>query len=272
MNTQIISTPIKDIKIHTLISPEETFEVTTQIIETPHKLIVVDAQFFLSYAYEVAEYVKKLNMPVECVIITHAHPDHWLGLEAFEQYPIVSIPEVAAEIENGGDHIVTQVGQFHGNLTTRKKIVPQPLLKAGSTQMAGIQLEIEHISDAEGTHHVLIKLPEYKSLLAQDLAYNKIHLFIGNNTHDNWYNTTNRLQKLDEYDYVFCGHGKPGNKDIFTEMSHYIAFVKNLLQQGADPGEVKQKLLQQYPDYKCPQLIDISMDYIFHGEHKLTDE
>lgn len=263
---RFISNQIDDLKIHTYISPEESFEVTSHILETKDKLIVIDAQFFLPCANEVLQFIYDLNKPVDCVIITHAHPDHWLGVELFEQFPIISSLEVANEIDQIGEGLIKQVRNFHGELVTTKKVVPKALIKEGEQQMAGLIVDVRFVKMAEGTNHVLIKIPEYKLFVAQDLAYNKVHLFLGDNYHDNW---LSEIKKLSDFkDYLFLsGHGEPSSVEIFSEMETYIAFVQKLIKSGANSEEIIKQLCEKFSDYKSSNLIAISNDYLFNGSH-----
>ena len=68
------------VTFHTYISPEDGLLINTQIVEGPRKLIVFDGQFFLPYAGEVAIYAESLAKPVDRIILSHIHLDHWSGL------------------------------------------------------------------------------------------------------------------------------------------------------------------------------------------------
>ena len=88
-------------KIHTY--APAPMAATTHIIETDDGLVVIDAQQFVSGAKEAIAYVRSLNKPVRRLIISHGHPDHWLGLGEWE-VPASSLPEIKAFIngEEGG--------------------------------------------------------------------------------------------------------------------------------------------------------------------------
>ncbi len=58
--------------------------VLSYIIELSSKLIIFDTQFSLLSAKEILNYAKYLNKPINRVIISHAHPDHFSGAEVFK--------------------------------------------------------------------------------------------------------------------------------------------------------------------------------------------
>jgi len=51
------------------------------MIEGPTAVVIFDGQLLLPYADEVASYVQTLGKPVERIILSHAHTDHWSGLQ-----------------------------------------------------------------------------------------------------------------------------------------------------------------------------------------------
>src|SRR5258708_10163433 len=70
------------VKIHSYLSPLDGFHVNTQMIEGPTAIVIFDGQLLLPYADEVASYVQTLGKPVERIILSHAHTDHWSRLQA----------------------------------------------------------------------------------------------------------------------------------------------------------------------------------------------
>src|SRR5580658_8170736 len=90
--------------VHTFTAPDDGWCVTSHIIELCSQLIIVDAQYRLDYAGEVAAYARALRKPVTRLYLTHYHPDHILGAAAIGA-PIYSLDEVAAKIKAVGDRI-----------------------------------------------------------------------------------------------------------------------------------------------------------------------
>jgi len=72
----------------------------TGSLDHGNKLIVIDAQFFLPHAKAAREYINSLNKPIECLIISHSHPDHWFGSELFADTKIYALKEVKINIGN----------------------------------------------------------------------------------------------------------------------------------------------------------------------------
>src|SRR5260370_19433484 len=69
------------VKIHSYLSPADGLRVNTQMIEGPNAVVIFDGQLLLPYADEVESYVQTLGKPVDRIILSHAHTDHWRGLQ-----------------------------------------------------------------------------------------------------------------------------------------------------------------------------------------------
>ena len=67
------------IKVFT--SSDDQFWTNSVIIEGENELVLVDAQLTKTNAERVLEELKKTKKPLSIVYITHAHADHFLGLE-----------------------------------------------------------------------------------------------------------------------------------------------------------------------------------------------
>src|SRR6202790_656598 len=74
------------IKVFT--SPDDQFWANSVIIEGTHEVMLVDAQLTKTNAERVLQEIKETKKPLSTIYITHAHADHFLGLEVFkEAYP-----------------------------------------------------------------------------------------------------------------------------------------------------------------------------------------
>jgi len=79
-----------EVKIHSYQSPDLTGCVTTHIVETPERLVFIDGQRSVIYGQEVRDYAEKTGKPVDRMIVSHLHPDHWFGADRFRDVPIYS--------------------------------------------------------------------------------------------------------------------------------------------------------------------------------------
>src|SRR5208282_4707856 len=100
--------------VHTFTAPEDGWLVTSHIIELPSQLLVVDAQYTLPFAREVARYAVGLGKPLTRLYVTHYHPDHLLGAAVFDT-PLYTLASVADKIRVAGDRVAREEHEKIGN-------------------------------------------------------------------------------------------------------------------------------------------------------------
>src|SRR5882762_1354467 len=81
----ILVSQFGSVKIHSYLSPADGLQVNTQMIEGPNAVVIFDGQLLLPYAGEVASYVQMLGKPIDRIILSHAHTDHWGGLQVLTE-------------------------------------------------------------------------------------------------------------------------------------------------------------------------------------------
>lgn len=247
------------VRIHSYMSPDNSFNVTTQIIETPARLIAVDAQFMLEYADEAIAYARGIGKPLDRVIITHAHPDHYTGAARFGA-PIHALPVVRDQIIGLGDG-----KDLTGKVVPVAELTPSVEIAPGTEVIDGIPFVFEAVTGGEASDELVIKLPEQGVLIAQDLVYHDIHLFLGNNDIAGWHEAIDTLANGGAYDTILAGHGLPAGPEILSEIGAYLAAARELL--GDDGEAYKKAIVERFPAYRGQFVIDIANRYLFGGGH-----
>ena len=80
-------------------SPDDQFWTNSVIVEGVHEVMLVDAQLTKTDAEKVLQQIEQTKKPLSTIYITHAHADHFLGLEVFKKtYPRVRIIATSAVV------------------------------------------------------------------------------------------------------------------------------------------------------------------------------
>jgi glyoxylase-like metal-dependent hydrolase (beta-lactamase superfamily II) len=246
------------VRIHSYEAPDDSLNVNTQLIETPSRIIAVDGQFSLAYADEVVEYAKGLGKPIDRLIITHAHPDHFQGAARFGT-PVHALPEVIKGIIAQGDKTdVSGVPIPLADTTPTVEITP------GTEVIDGIPFVFEHLTGGETHDQLLIRLPDQRVLVAQDVLYHRTHLFLADKDFDGWQAHVDRLFADTEYDTILAGHGIPADPSAWAEVTEYLTAARQLL--GDDGDAYKKAITERFPDHGGTFLIDIANNYMFGAE------
>ncbi|MGW3291719.1 MBL fold metallo-hydrolase [Streptomyces sp. NPDC001002] len=246
------------VRVHSYMAPDDSLNVTTQLIETPGRIVAVDAQYALRYADEVVAYAKGLGKPIDRLIVTHAHPDHFHGAARFEA-PVHALAAVRDQIAAQGD-----AQDPTGTLIPVTDVTPTVEISPGVEVIDGVPFVFEAVAGGEAADELVIRLPEQSVLVAQDLVYHATHLFLGNNDIAGWQKAVDALAADTSYDTILAGHGLPATPGVYTELRGYLAAAGELL--GDDGEAYKKTILERYPSYGGQFLIDIGNQYLF-GAH-----
>ena len=196
-----------NVRVHSYVAPADSLNVTTQLIETPDRVVAVDGQVRVADADEVVEYAKGIGKPLDRLIVTHAHPDHFQGAARFN-VPIHALAIVRDQMAARGD-----LTDPAGVPVPAADVAPTVLITPGTDIVDGVPFVFEAISGGEASEQLLIRLPEHGVLVAQDLVYHHTHAFVGNNDIAGWIAIMRQLADP-AYDTVLPGHGLPAGQGV----------------------------------------------------------
>ncbi len=259
MDGTIHLTEKNGVRIHTYVAPDVSVNVTSHVIETDSAVVVIDGQFLARFADEVVAYIAQLGKPIDRVIVTHAHPDHYAGAGRFGA-PIHALPVVRDQILARGD-----VQDPTGATVAVTEVSPSVDIVPGESVIDGVRYQFEAVVGGEAHDELVVKLPDHGVLIAQDLVYNHIHLFLGDNDIEGWQSAVRRLAGESGYDTVLAGHGVPAGPEVYADVERYLADARELL--GNDGDAYKAAITARYPDYAGVFVIDIANRYLFGAAH-----
>jgi glyoxylase-like metal-dependent hydrolase (beta-lactamase superfamily II) len=255
------TTRVSPSAIHTFTAPEEGWLVNSHIIEFPSQLFVIDAQYTLPFAREVAGYARRLGKPLTRLYVTHYHPDHHLGAAVFDA-PLFALDSVSTKIAKAGDRVAREEHEKVGGdipITARQ---PDRCVSEGEEIVEGVRVEHRRLHSAETEDALVVALPDAATVIVQDLVYERAHLFLGERNFDGWRSAL-REYRLLPYDVVLPGHGAPGGKALYDAMIEYLDFAESALRRSATATEFKQRMLDRFPDYGCRKILDHELRFLF---------
>jgi glyoxylase-like metal-dependent hydrolase (beta-lactamase superfamily II) len=250
----VFTTTRGNVTLHSYVAPNEGFLVTTHIIETEKSLVVVDSQFAQSQAKAALELAKSTGKPINRVILSHSHPDHWGGLNVFAGAPVYAAAGVQAAVAKNAQGTIDSLGASFGDEFTKAVPVIENTLVDGQEVIDGVTFDFKVYKNAEDAEQVVIRLPEAGVIVLQDLLYSAAYAFPGLDR-ENWIKILTEIRDGQGYDLALPGHGFPARISELTNSIKYLAFFNAARAKSTTPDELNAALQAEYPGYGAPGIL-----------------
>jgi hypothetical protein len=256
------------VKIHSYLSPLDGFQVNTQMIEGRTAVVIFDGQLLLPYANEVASYLHTLGKPVERIILSHAHTDHWSGLQVLtERFPdarVFALDGIADQLRARGQARLDSFRPIYGDRIATEVTVPTEIITEGVQLIDGITYDFKRFVDAESDLQLAALLPEQKVLMAFDLVFSpNEHAFTVVDHFDHWMIVLERLKLLQGYDTITIGHDTPVHRSAIDSTITYIKRAREIHAASADAKTYSESLKAAFPDRQLASMVDFSAKLLY---------
>jgi glyoxylase-like metal-dependent hydrolase (beta-lactamase superfamily II) len=268
----IIVSQFGSVKIHSYLSPADGLRVNTQMIEGPNAVVIFDGQLLLPYADEVASYVQTLGKPVDRIILSHAHTDHWAGLQVLtERFPdarVFALKGIAEQVRANGPARLDRLGRTYGDRAATMLTIPTETISEGLQRIDGVAYDFKRFINAESDLQLAALLPEQRVLMAFDLVFSpNEHAFTGANHFAHWMTVLESLKALHGYDTIIIGHDTPVDRSAIDSTMTYIKRAKEIHAASADAKSYIEKLKAAFPDLQQAGFVELSASYLYAAPH-----
>ncbi len=271
--------------------PAKEANVNAFIFSDSKGTLIVDCTRNSKEAHELATMAKSKGTAPQQLLITHGHPDHYMGMGALKQeFPKLNIVVARKEIK---DDIIG----FTKWMESMKWLESEPGMKPKSEQNPGgfdYENEIKVLDSneltlpggsvlaldtdsppSEAAHETIIYSEELGALFASDLVYNEVHLWLGPGvTRENVIKWKSQLDTLKtKYEpmkvKVYPGHGKPTTTAIFDVDKKYIDDLIQIVKESKSEDETKNTMIKLYPNWASPEFLLVqSIRFQMQEEHR----
>ncbi|EKM96850.1 hydrolase [Stutzerimonas degradans] len=218
--------------------------VNTGFIVTEAGVVVIDSGPSKRYGEAMREAIAGVtDRPVIKVLLTHHHPDHVLGNQAFADVPIAALAGTTELLREQGDAMAENMYRLVGDWMRGTEVVlPNETLQPGTLEIGGHRLRLLALRGHTGAD--LAVLDENSGVLfASDILFYQRALTTPNSPGlDIWLADLDELQ-AQPWKLLVPGHGPVASDDApFVQMRDYLGWLDGLLRDaaasGADMNEV----------------------------------
>jgi glyoxylase-like metal-dependent hydrolase (beta-lactamase superfamily II) len=243
----------------TYVASPEGFEVTSTLVYGDKDAVLIDSQFQNSDAHKLVAMILESKKNLTTIFVTHAHPDHYWGLNvvkaAFPKAKVYARAEVVKEIKATMAGKLKYWKPIYGANVTDKPIVPTPL--AGNTiALEGDKLEVSEILQGDSETNSMVWIPSLNAVVTGDVVYNNAHMWLLDAPKPEqraaWIKSLDGLAAK-KPTIVIAGHKYEDAPDSIAAIAFsksYIETFNKLVADKADEAKIKTTLISKYPNAK----------------------
>lgn len=231
-------------QVYALIGSTEHFSrrnggniVNTGFIIGPHGVIVIDTGPSSIYGREMRTAIRKITpKPVTHVIITHHHPDHFLGNQAFDGATFHALPETIEGIHSEGNGLLENMFRMVGDwMIDTQVVIPQNPVAVSAATLSGRALRFVPLHGHTAGDLAILD-EESGVLFTGDIAfYNRTPTTPHANI-DDWLIALETLETI-PFKTIVPGHG-PVERDgaSLAQTKDYLNWLKTAFSKAAHEG------------------------------------
>jgi len=245
-----------NVSIKVFTSPDDQFWTNSVIIEGSHEVMLVDAQLTKTSAEKVLQQIEQTKKPLSTIYITHAHADHFLGLQVFkEAYPGVKIIATSAVVDrinmvyqekidkwktilgSGATSHAVAIARFDGNII----------------EFEGTQIEVLKNIQGDTDESTMLWIPGQRILITGDVLFNDMHVYTAetdSKARAKWLNSLQKIRQLQPL-VVIPGHSKVGAPlDASTALDfteRYLLVFEKELKTAKDADSLVNTMKEKFP-------------------------
>lgn len=252
--------------------------VNVFLVETENGVVVIDAATATSSSQEIRDIIAtKIRKPLLAVLLTHGHPDHYVGAAEIVKGLDVPIAATQGTIDfaryQDKEKFDTLIRRNYGDDAPQARVFPDQVVKDNDVLVYdNVEFRIQDLGPCESDADSLwiITVDGVEHVFVGDIIYNHTHSYFRDGHALNWLKALDRL--LDEFDHTAVFHPAHG-EDCGTEMIYwqkayieaFLGTLKSMLRgrDHLDDGE-KQHLVDKMksflPNEKLINLMKYELD------------
>ena len=252
----------KSLQIDKFTSSEAGAWSNAYLIKGEREAILFDVFMLKADTAKLVQAIRESGRKLTTVLVSHAHPDHFMGLEvvcdAFPGISVLSTAHVAEDIASDGPWIMRILQQELGKDGPGGFLVPE-VMTTRSLVLEGKELEVMEYPECESKHLGTLYVPALKAHLTSDIIYQNAHCYLQERHLESW------LKRLDELEHfvtgrvttLYPGHGEPGSPaELIAGTRAYLKDFAAAL-PGGSAHSLEQTMLAKYPAHHAQQFLTV---------------
>ncbi|HEX5843898.1 MAG TPA: quinoprotein relay system zinc metallohydrolase 1 [Pseudomonas sp.] len=220
--------------------------VNIGFIETDDGVLVIDSGPSRRYGEALRRVIEQTTgKPVLQLLLTHHHPDHVLGNQAFSDVPIAALAGTHDLLREQGEALTENMYRLVGDwMRGTELLLPTQTLQAGELQIGQRRLRLLALRGHSGADLAIFDERSGVLFAGDLLFYQRALTTPGTPGLDIWLADLAQLQAL-PWQQIVPGHGPIARDNApFVQMRDYLGWLDQLLRRGAEQGAEMNELIR----------------------------
>jgi glyoxylase-like metal-dependent hydrolase (beta-lactamase superfamily II) len=263
LRLDVYTSPMRDLSNGGQFSP-----TTATLVLGPTEAVLVDTQYMEADVAELARRITTSGRTLTAIYVTHAHADHYFGLERLlDQFPHarpLALPAVVAGIAAGNETSRSEWVERFGGDALDNTVVPEPL-DGDTITVDGQPLRAINVGQADIPNNTILHIPSLDAVITGDVIYNGINPFLAASGPEEWRSWIASVAKVADLKprIVIAGHKRPELPDddltaTLDATRDYIQDFSDELELSTDSRDLVARMQRRYPDHGNPSALILS--------------
>jgi glyoxylase-like metal-dependent hydrolase (beta-lactamase superfamily II) len=186
--------------------------VHAYVVELEHAVVVIDTTLALSSAADVRRLADATGKPIEAVLLTHGHPDHYTGLVKFEDVPCLASWGCRDFARREDIAKADTAKMYLGDEYPDERVFPNEIIADGQKfTFGGVEFTFTDLGPGESDSDGMWTFMKdgIRAAFVGDAVANRTHCFFRDGHTSEWLRILDRLEKefASGDTLLYIGHG-----------------------------------------------------------------
>ena len=241
--------------VKVVLASEPSLNATSTLLLGEKDAVLVDVPFTRSDGHRLVAEVLETGRTLRTIYISHDHPDHFLSLEvlaeAFPNARIITAAPVVEDIWRSLPLKIKRWGPMLGANGPHHPVVPEALA-GDSFTLEGNEIRVLGPMQGDHVHATALWVPSIGALIAGDLLFADVHLWLGEHTSAQrkaWLGVLDQFEAL-QPKMVVAGHRPPGVPDDTRALKftrEYLVAFETFVAASKNSADLIARLKTRFP-------------------------
>jgi glyoxylase-like metal-dependent hydrolase (beta-lactamase superfamily II) len=216
--------------------------------------VLVDGQWWLSEGEKVARMIADSGRRLTTVLITHAHPDHYMGLQpVLARFPAARVLARRAIRDEIRFSFQSKRRHWQELVPDDMPLEPPPVeeFSGAAIELEGHEIRFVDLPPSETLVATAFYIPSARALITGDLVFAGSHSYLADVDNPvSWIDALSYARSAGPIEMVYPGHGPAGGPEQIDAAIAYMKVYAEVARPGVRVADMAREMTRRYPGHR----------------------